>query len=245
MGDLSAVINNAIIGRANLRDKPNKTKVVVWTKDKNIRELDGVDTPCYRLDSPIPLAEIDVLHLREKKNSIRLYSFELKSNNGYMRNSFRRQLLKQSLLLLLSALDGFYVYSNNICMTLTNKLREKPFEIKVMYVGGHEEGELKEKPLNILLETLYRDSMIFSDMSIYKIDDEFYIRYAFVLDQDIINEDFAVLSHYVSFYKNLILNNYKSITADILNSKGKKDLLSILVKYEKINRSYFKAFSRF
>jgi len=243
MSNLIAIINNAVIGETEVRNKP-KTKIAIWTKDKNIREIEGTGSSCYGLESRLPLAEIDVLHVKEKESGIRVYSFELKSHQINATKQLKRQLLRQSIFLLLTALEGFCVYSDNVCISLVDKLMRKPLEIRVMYVGGYKESELKEKPLVSLFQSLYRNGRAFSDISISRKDNEFHIKYAFALNQYILSGEFAIQADSVNLYKQIIIENYRDILNDILNSNGEADLRGILIRYGKINGLNFEAFSR-
>jgi len=243
MSNLIAIINNAIIGEAKVWDKP-KTKIAIWTKDKNIREIEGIGSSCYGLENGIPLAEVDVLYVKEKENGIKIYSFEIKSHKINMTRQLKRQLLKQSIFLLLTTLEGFCIYSDNICMSLDDRLMKKPLEIRVMYVGGYKESELKEKPLVSLFQSLYKNGRAFSDIYVFRRSNEFYIRYAFALNQSIPSGEFTIQADSINLYRQIIVENYKDILDDILNSNREADLQSILIRYGKINGLNFEALSR-
>jgi len=243
MSNLIAIINNAIIGEAKAWDK-HKTKIAIWIKDKNIREMEGINSSCYRLENGFPLAEVDVLYVKEKESGIKVYSFEIKSHKINMTRQLKRQLLKQSIFLLLTALYGFCVYSDNVCMSLDDKLMKKPLEIRVMYVGGYKESELKEKPLVSLFQSLYKNGKAFSDIHVFRRSNEFYIKYAFSLNQSIPSGEFIIQVDSINLYRQIIVENYKDILDDILSSNGEVDLQSILIRYGKINGLNFEALSR-
>lgn len=240
MGGLTAIINNAIIGEMRIRDK-GKTRIAVWISDKNIKDINGTFSFCYGLERRFPIAEIDLLHIKEKESGIRVYSFELKSSQRRTRR-LDRQLLGHSISLLLTALEGFYMCSNNICMSLDDKLIKKPLEIRVMYVNGYKEDELKEKSPNLLLQILYRNGREFSNIHIFRRGDEFFIKYKFLLYQYIISGELAIQVYNVNFYRGIITESYRDVLSDIYNGRG--DLRSILIRYEKINNLNLEAFSR-
>jgi len=168
MGDLSIVVDNAIIGGARVLNKPDKYRIAVFSEDENIREISGEVSTYCGLKRMFLFAELDVLHITEKERSIKVRSFELKSGRKEeVSIELFTQLSKQAVILTFFALEGLPITLKNSCIYLTNKLYKKPVEIEVRYLDGYSENEIKNMLLSMVYETLYRKSKKFSYINIF------------------------------------------------------------------------------
>jgi len=243
MGDLSIVVNNAIISGTKIWNKPDKYRIAVFSKDENIKEISGeVNTYCG-LRRIFLFAELDVLHLTEKEGSIKVRSFELKSRGGE-RVSVKlfTQLLKQSLSLIFVALDGFYISFENSCIFLINKLYKKPVEIEVRYLNGYSEDEIKNMLSSSMHKTLYGKSKKFSYINISTDNYGFNIKFEITLPYYRYYDNLYIPIDYISHYRRIMMKKYKDIIEEFVYNYNKKDLNEGKKLSEILTEYYYKLY---
>jgi len=235
MGNL-LTLTNVLLNKAFLSGRKNKERVVLWAGKNDISKYIGrASDRCY--DSSIvrfPLAELDLLVKREKKHEIIIDSFELKlGGNSILSRATQRQLIRQGILLTLVSLDGFHIYSNNVCMSLDDLLYRKPIRIYVRFLGGHSEKEVSNYISSQEFRDIYRNSYLFSDIFISNSRNICSIEYKCVFPNNIVGERLEFHRDMINYYRSLIMGNYKSMVEDFINSNGNRKISDILKNYDK------------
>jgi len=232
MSEISILLANAIINKVEYNEKHGKVGVAIFSKSGNVKEIKGEEFyTCYGFKKKgNTLTEIDFLHIKGKENITEINSFELKKSRRISREEIV-QLIKQSLFLMSATLYGFHVDFENGCIYL-NKSREN-VKIRIMYLNGHRERDLKNLPLHLILGKLYKEAQIFSDIDIYfnKNTNAFDIHYKLALPQSIYDDMFSISLDMRSSFLKFIMQNSRRIANEILVSNRSGRLSYLLAMY--------------
>jgi len=210
MGKISILLTNATINKVEYNEKPGKVGVAIFSKSRNVKEIKGEEFyTCHEFKKGNILAEIDFLHIKGKENVTEINSFELKKSRRMSREEII-QLIKQSLFLTSATLYGFRVDFENGCLHLNKSRKDvKNVKIRIMYLNGYREGDLKNLPPHLILDKLYKKAQIFSDIDIYfdKNANAFVIHYRVALPQSIYDDMFSISLDMGSYFLKFIMQN--------------------------------------
>jgi len=231
MSEVSILLTNTTINIIEYGEKPGKIGIAIFSKSKNVKEIKGEGFyTCYEFKKGNSLAEIDFLHIKGKEKVTEINSFELKKSRRITREEII-QLIKQSLFLISATLYGFRMEFENGCIYLSRLRRN--MKIKVMHLNGHSEGDLKNLPLHLMLNKLYEEAQIFSDVGIYfnENSNTFDIHYKLALPHSIYDDRFSISMYMRNSFLKTIIQNSRKIASEILKSDGTKRLSYLLTMY--------------
>jgi len=233
MSDLSILLTNATINTVEYAKEQGKEKIglAIFSKNKNAKEFEvNKYNVCYEGEKGNELGETDVLYIKGERDTIEINSFELKGSKRLHKKG-REQMIRQSLLLISVGLYGLRINLDKSCIYVgTSRGNVK---IRIMYLNGYHEGDLKNLPLNQMLDKLYDESYIFSDIDIYfnRNANAFNINYRVAFPHSIYVDEFSISINMRRIFLKTIIEYYTKIAKEIIQSNGAKKLSYLLTMY--------------